>query len=173
MNRRISKVATVLSGAILVSACSDSNSPGDTSSAPTSLNSPAPVAPPSRLDSVLDTRLTDLAAVKAAIEKYKADKGSFPISSGWSGVGSKWGMDTADWVPGLVPNYLPSLPVDPKSASSQYLYWSDGKNYKIIAHEIDDCEAVRQLDRSMIDPSRDRDGRCWAYGYWTDGGVAK
>jgi hypothetical protein len=67
-----------------------------------------------------------------------------------------------------VPAYLAELPRDPRYSDrpdQQYLYMSNGRDYKLISHQPDDVAAVRQIHPELTDPVRDG----WAYGYWTDG----
>lgn len=115
-------------------------------------------------------RLSDLSSIPYALEEYKIKHRSYPISSdggsGWDGFYSKYGESRPDWIRGLVPEFLPSLPRDPrmnKQNSEQYLYRSDGANYKLIAHSPDDCNEVSKIFPMLVDPIRN----CWAYGYWT------
>lgn len=58
-------------------------------------------------------RKKDLANLQAALEAYKLRFGTYPESSGCTGD-MTWPGCTADWIPGLVPEYAATLPVDPK-----------------------------------------------------------
>lgn len=115
-------------------------------------------------------RLSDLGEVAYALEKYKVEHRQYPISSkggeGWDGLYSDYGASRSDWIQGLVPNFLSTLPRDPRNddlGSHQYLYMSDGANYKLIAHSPSDCEEILNKFPKLVDPERN----CWAYGYWT------
>lgn len=78
-------------------------------------------------------------------------------------------LDSA-WIPGLVPDYLDVLPIDPRRstlANKQYLYLSDGENYKLIAHAAEDAASNAKQRPEMNDPRR----MGYAYGIWTPGAV--
>ena len=72
-----------------------------------------------------------------------------------------------------MPEYLAELPLDPHSSwpnPPQYLYRSNGVEYKLIAYQVRDCESVRRINPEMIDPARDRSGKqCYSYGFYTVG----
>jgi polysaccharide pyruvyl transferase WcaK-like protein len=114
-------------------------------------------------------RLEDLLAMRNAIEAYHQRNHVYPRSSGgWDGLYSRWGASTPGWIPGLVPEYLSQLPRDPRKTDHpelQYLYTSDGLDYKLISHLPEDIDAVGQAHPDTIDPVREG----WAYGFWTDG----
>lgn len=114
------------------------------------------------------TRVKDLQALKKALQKYHQKVGSYPVSSQWSGMRSLWGPSTENWVPGLAPGYIPSLPRDPRrndNPEEQYIYRSDGTNYKLLAHKPGNCTIARALNPEFIDPVRG----CDAMGIWTPG----
>lgn len=113
-------------------------------------------------------RLEDLNKLKTALEKYYSDNGEYPLSQGFDGIYSKWGYSGNDWIKGLSPKYINKLPIDPRNTNDpnlQYLYKSNGKDYKLISHSPEDCKGVEKLNNILIDPLR----KCWAYGFWTDG----
>ena len=113
-----------------------------------------------------DDDFDDCIFFKKALEEFYEKYGYYPKSTGFNGLYSSYGASGANWIPDLVPQYILSLPRDPRMNSdpaNQYLYASDGKDYKIIAHNPEDCGAVKQLHPELIDPQRD----CHAYGYWT------
>ncbi len=118
----------------------------------------------------LHKRLQDLKQVREALASYYTEHKVFPISQGFDGLYTKWGKSGEHWIVGLVPDYIQVLPRDPRQSDvpdQQYLYKSDGKAYKLIAHTPEDCNRVSKHYPEMIDPARD----CWAYGYWTEGAV--
>ncbi|MFA7022767.1 hypothetical protein [Aliarcobacter sp.] len=91
-----------------------------------------------------------------------------PISQGFDGIYSKYGYSGNDWIKGLSPKYINKLPIDPRNTNNpsfQYLYKSNGKDYKLISHSPEDCKSVEKINKALIDPSR----KCWAYGLWSDG----
>ena len=113
-------------------------------------------------------RLQHLTSIREALEKYYEAEKSYPCSKAWDGIQSDWGRSTADWIPGLVPRFLPELPRDPRPGSDptqQYLYRSDGTNFKLIAHAPDDFISVTTEHPDFADPTRPG----WAYGFWSQG----
>jgi prepilin-type N-terminal cleavage/methylation domain-containing protein len=58
-------------------------------------------------------RKKDLANLQAALEAYKLANGAYPESSGCTGEVT-WPGCIAEWIPGLIPEYAATLPVDPK-----------------------------------------------------------
>lgn len=144
-------------------------------------------------------RLSDLNTIRTALALYAEEHGGqFPSTGGiaWYGVHSPWGMSTTDWIPGLVSGgYISKLPCDPSDASnctsadqnwwqSQYIYASNGTDYKLIVHDyvndhgvwgppstgdtVEACTALAAKAAYMIDPGR----TCWAYGIWTSGAAS-
>lgn len=98
------------------------------------------------------TRLQNLREVRTALEVYRNERGAYPITGpdptdvdwssascpGWTIVGDTSGAD--GWVPGLAPQYIKVLPLDPKpiinpvGASYCYVYISDGVDYMLMAY---------------------------------------
>src|SRR5262249_44470133 len=104
------------------------------------------------------------------------DTGAYPVSKDWQGYASNWGASLGEnWLPELVGKYLTKNPCEPThsddSKGPQYLYRSDGKDYKLIAHVTGDCSPAIEQDGAAygvrIDPARIGPTSCWAYGYWT------
>lgn len=129
---------------------------------------PKTVQPMPIIDSSTPQRVLDLVSLTIALEQYKIDHRSYPVSSnsgkGWDGLYTKYGESSENWIKGLTPNYIEVLPRDPRkntSTSQQYLYRSNGANYKLLAFY--DCHEISNLYPEMIDPKR----KCLAYGYWT------
>ncbi len=115
-----------------------------------------------------DVRLNDLKCLKEALEAYKKDNTLYPASVGFDGLYTSWGSEGPDWIKGLSPRYIKTLPRDPrnnKNKSQQYLYKSNGKDYKLIAHSTNDCDTIKIEKAYMIDPKRN----CKTYGFWTEG----
>lgn len=118
-------------------------------------------------------RLADLSAIKTALEAYRAENGAYPASEGggteWNG--RLWAGADGAWIPGLAPKYIAALPTDPRDAVTpymQYVYRSDGQNYKLLALFPEDCSTTVGERRELADPVRNA-RRCSAYGYWTPG----
>lgn len=133
---------------------------------------PAPAAtqpPETDLVKATERRHADLLAIKAAIDAHQAETGKFPYAiDGLKGVLDRG----ADWVPGLAPKYITALPRDPAMSNdrtAQYLYVSDGNDFKLIVHNVGaTCGPAIEKEGIKIDPARVKaDGGCWAYGFWT------
>lgn len=97
------------------------------------------------------TRKSDLRQLETALSVYFSENGSYPITDEWcssepddlvSGCGGAGG----EYIPGLAPGYIGSLPRDPKGGNSTnpicdgsgwkraILYKSDGTDYKLLFH---------------------------------------
>ncbi len=110
-------------------------------------------------------RRADIKNIKKALDKFHKKNGYYPKSSGWDGLCSKWGKSTPEYIKGLAPNFMESLPFDPRNSEvcrKNYLYKSDGKNYKFIVHSAPKFDLSR-VEKILIDPKR----TLWAYGIWT------
>ena len=118
----------------------------------------------------------DLSQLSKALELYYNGNSAYPSTSGsWhgdaSGYGS-YGYGAAGYIPGLVPTYVASLPANPNlnktlmCASNQtgYLYISDGKDYKLLAH----CSEEGSWDST--DTFYDSVRTTWAWQISTPGG---
>lgn len=87
-------------------------------------------------------RSQDLRSVQVALMKYKAQYGHYPATGDrWIGDAENYGhlgYDAGGYVPGLVPDFLPSLPRDPDPAYpgrvAGYMYRSNGRDYKFVIH---------------------------------------
>lgn len=114
-------------------------------------------------------RKRDLDDLKIALEKYYSAKGSYPLSQGFNGLYSIWGSPDKNWIPGLTPKFLKALPRDPslsEEKNPQYLYYSDGVNYKLLSHGADASTSIAQrLEPQLVDPTR----KTYAFGFWTPG----
>jgi hypothetical protein len=116
----------------------------------------------------LSKRLDDLSSVKLLLESYHAKYGKYPVSKAWDGYITIWGYSGKNWIPDLISEFTEELPIDPSpNENEQYLYKSDGKDYKLIFHEsMDECSRMILKEKPhLVDPARS----CWAYGYWTKG----
>lgn len=115
--------------------------------------------------------LKDLNEMILALEKYKQENRMYPISkskipSGWVGRFDYSGNENSDWIPNLAPEYLKYLPRDPRNSitfEEQYLYQSNGANYKLTANHPLECDYLKEHHPELIDPTN-HDCR---YGYWT------
>jgi hypothetical protein len=118
-------------------------------------------------------RKSDLDKIRATLEIYHEANGAYPQSSGFDGIYSDWGSSSENWISGLVPKYIDALPRDPElsaTALPQYLYWSNGTDYKLIAHGVpQSCSFASMLNPEMVDPVR----QCYAFGYWSQNAQAR
>ncbi|HEY0980445.1 MAG TPA: type II secretion system protein [Candidatus Paceibacterota bacterium] len=116
--------------------------------------------------------LNDLAQINLALQGYQSEHGRYPSSGGnWDGLYSNYGESSTNWIAGLTPLYLITLPRSPNNSTdgtNNYIYNSDGRNYKLIWHYAEDCPSVKAKHPNLIDPARD----CYAYGYWSPGAAS-
>jgi hypothetical protein len=123
-------------------------------------------------DPLIPRRVRDLVAICAALESCREEHLTYPQSSGgWDGLFSHWGQSKSEWISGLVPEYLRHLPRDPRcndAPEQQYLYRSDGHDYKLISHSPEDYAYVKLWRPGLADPVREG----WAYGFWTEGAIS-
>jgi hypothetical protein len=122
-----------------------------------------------------EQRLADLAKIRDALEAYRRKNGSYPASPSntWSRLYDGSGKINREWIPGLVPTFINELPRDPRKVEGQleqYVYISNGENYKLLAgYPEKDCDAIKQNRPEMMDPVRNKGEQCEAYGYWSAG----
>lgn len=87
-------------------------------------------------------RVSSLKSIQTALAFYYDDNGTYPIVGTWTGeCPSYGGVSNSNVIPGLVPNYLPRMPVDPLNKTPNtggdancFLYYSDGNQYKVLLH---------------------------------------
>ncbi len=113
--------------------------------------------------------LKDILDLKKALQLYYDKNKIYPKSSGgWDAVVANYGESRQDWIRGLAPEYIKILPADPrqsKDPGQQYMYNSDGINYKLIAHHPPGIEEIINMHPDLVDPARPS----WAFGVWTEG----
>lgn len=113
-------------------------------------------------------RVTDLVSINDALKAYNAEHGAYPTAEGLLGF-----LERGEaWIPGLAPAFIPSLPRDPMAASgasgSQYVYASDGKNYKLLAQGVSLAGGTNvEVLGVRIDPTRGPTIENAAFGFWT------
>lgn len=127
---------------------------------------------PQPITSFTPQRVADLTMIVVALEKYRRENHSYPISSDYTKVWDRYlsvdGTYKENWIDGLAPKYIPFIPRDPRNSRNpklHYGYKSNGAHYKLIAGNADDCAFVKSKAPDLIDPVRD----CYAYGFWTRG----
>ncbi len=115
-------------------------------------------------------RVSDLKQVQVALEYYYAVNKTYPSTGGahrgicasYNGGGA-YTAANGQVIPGLAPNYITQIPVDPQSNSSIdvncYLYISNGTDYAFIDHQVSelyDGSAGGQYSTypQLVDPAR-------------------
>lgn len=113
-------------------------------------------------------RVSDLVTINDALKAYFKKHGSYPVAAGLAGIAERG----AAWIPGLTPEFLPELPRDPamETGGPQYVYVSDGKDYKLLAHNVSlvGSTSVEVLG-VKVDRSRQPTMENASFGYWTPG----
>lgn len=109
-------------------------------------------------------RVSNLTEVRTALEMYYSDNGAYPDS----GVAT-WGrtectlysdpLAAKDVIPGLVPKYIGSFPSDPSmdkvNNTSCYIYKSNGTDYILLDHDIQDIGFNYSTKPTFVDTRRD------------------
>lgn len=132
----------------------------------------------STLYSIYETdyvRYQHISSIHRSLLRYYRDHKSFPVSSDWDAYSDCWGENkgqkgNAQWIRGLVPKYMKILPVDPShtlECKNQYLYKSNGQDFKLIALKSKYCINSILFFSSKIDPKRQGNDGCHAFGFWT------
>ena len=106
-------------------------------------------------------RMSDLKQIQTTLEMYFNSHVRYPSTGGvWWGVCTNGGSrDTSGanaYIPGLTPDYMVVLPVDPlddRTGWSGYLYRSNGTDYKLLAHSIGP-ESFPGVGQLFYDPVR-------------------
>ncbi len=133
----------------------------------------------SGVSSNFKNRLKTFGEIKQALDRYKQAYGKYPTSDSIPTTKNKLNL-TVNWVGfasesnlkdgfyKLIPVYLNSVPKDPRNDNiqmHQYVYISDGKDFKFIAHQPEDIKDMVINSPALADPNRPG----WAYGIWTSG----
>lgn len=109
------------------------------------------------------SRAASMKQVSLALETYFQDTGAYPITPSWRGYQTSCGTAGGDvsgpnaYIPGLTPNYISTLPIDPGSygigGCNGYLYYSaDGRSYAFLNHLTP--ESFPPAGNSLHDPIR-------------------
>ena len=109
------------------------------------------------------TIMHDLARVNAALLAYYDKYKTLPPGAFAQATDSR-GRYNPEWIQGLVPEFLPELPRDPRGVNDparQYMYCSDTMAFKLLVHGAPDGYRVRYASPGLGDPRR-----ADAYGYW-------
>lgn len=115
-------------------------------------------------------RVSDLVSINDALKSFFAKHGSYPKAEGLSGYPERG----VAWIPGIAPEFLPELPRDPAQstdkAGPQYVYVSDGKDYKLLAQSVSLIGGTNvEVLGVRIDPTRQPTAENAAFGFWSAG----
>ena len=110
-------------------------------------------------------RVQDLVTINDALTAYYAKNGNYPKAEGLAGANERG----AAWIPGLSPEFLKQLPLDPlHAAGTQYVYAAEGSNYKLLAQGV---SLVGSGNVEVLGIKIDRTGNPTpqnaAFGFWT------
>jgi type II secretion system protein G len=110
------------------------------------------------------SRIASLVQVRNALEIYRTDFGTYPITSAahdnFSNCGD-WDITAvgrSNWIPGLTTKYLGKLPSDPLPQgpyNNCYVYMSDGTDYKVyyaLSMEKISCSPITM--NSLCEPTQ-------------------
>lgn len=113
-------------------------------------------------------RVTDLVSINDALKAYHARHGAYPKAEGLLGADERG----ETWIPGLAPEFIARLPLDPAAAGGQtgpqYVYVSDGVNYKLLAQGVSLIGGTNvEVLGVRIDPTRRPTAENASFGFWT------
>ncbi len=110
-------------------------------------------------------RKADLEIITNALNSYYAANGRFPPSAGW--VYSTSGAN--NWIPGLVPTYIESLPIDPinvvENASGGAGPWNATYANYVYAYGVVSTDGQQYDLNARLENTSDPD-RCGAKNYY-------
>jgi outer membrane biosynthesis protein TonB len=125
----------------------------------------ASLAPPLNPGMLNRKRVQDLVTINDALKSCFSRNGAYPKADGLAGANERG----AAWISGLSPEFLARLPLDPlHSAETQYVYASDGANYKLLAQGVSLVGGGNvEVLGIRIDPTRNPTPQNAAFGFWT------
>lgn len=107
-------------------------------------------------------RLNDLRQVQTALETYWTDNGHYPVTGGWSGVCTSFGLKSRSgsdgYIPNLAPFYIKELPVEerPFEPDGCYVYRSDdGKDFMFLIYKTVEGSVPDSLKRPSVPNEKD------------------
>jgi outer membrane biosynthesis protein TonB len=114
-------------------------------------------------------RVSDLVTINDALKAYHTKHGAFPKADGLRGFVERGKA----WIPGLAPDFIAELPRDPAQSDDpsgpQYLYSSNGKDYKLLAHGVALAGGTNvEVLGVRIDASRNPTWEKASFGFWTE-----
>ena len=115
-------------------------------------------------------RVSDLVSINDAIKAYHKAHGAYPKADGLKGYLERGKA----WIPKLSPEFIAELPRDPArsddAAGPQYLYSSNGTDYKLLAHGVALAGGTNvEVLGVRIDASRNPTWEKASFGFWTEG----
>jgi prepilin-type N-terminal cleavage/methylation domain-containing protein len=120
-------------------------------------------------------RLGDVRQVATALELYRTTNGTYPIVTSWRGYctgfnssGTYTTSGATGYIPNLAPNYIPTLPVDPRYPTTGcYLYQSNsaGTEYLFMAYGTVEGPVTPSMIRPVAPTEKD-------YAVYTSGAAA-
>ncbi len=113
-------------------------------------------------------RVSDLVTINDALKAYFKKHNAYPVANGLGGMAERG----AAWIPGLAPEFVPELPRDPamEAGGPQYVYASDGKDYKLLAHNVSLVGGTNvEVLGVKVDMTRQPTMENASFGYWTPG----
>ena len=127
-------------------------------------------------------RLSDINQIELGLQRYNAvNLGKYPSTNEiWLSHATCVAQSAtvnAQFVPGLVPTYMASMPKDPENATDclngpVYMYKSNGRKYKLIVYnDKKDVDVLLQKNKNMIDPVRASTSTTPSFGVWLLGGA--
>jgi hypothetical protein len=114
-------------------------------------------------------RVSDLVSINDALKTYHAKHGKYPVAEKLGGY-----LDRGkNWIPGLSPEFIAELPRDPAvsddKAGPQYLYASNGSDYKLVAQGVSLVGGTNvEVLGVKFDPSKNNTMEKAAFGFWTE-----
>ncbi len=101
-----------------------------------------------------DIRKSALKEVQLSLELYKAQNGQYPAAgcgagtSNYAGPSRTTGTACADYIAGLVPDFIAALPVDPSNETGDpgFSYRSNGTDYKLMSFNAVEVKTVTVND---------------------------
>jgi prepilin-type N-terminal cleavage/methylation domain-containing protein len=98
-------------------------------------------------------RQTELTQIQTAVELYATDhNNTYPLGcqgAAWSGANaSVFGNCPTNYITGLTPTYIGSLPLDPLGSTGVspvgygYIYFSNGTDYKIMSYQSSETKSI-------------------------------
>lgn len=116
--------------------------------------------------------VSQLFTIVDGLHRFSIDNKRYPSSiqdpyNGFILTSYKNSTDKLNWIPGLVPAYLPSLPMSdiPNMPSeAMFVYRSNGGYFMLLARSSNDCLWVKHNFKELV---YDSEGECLGFGIWT------